>query len=161
MSLPGMNFLHLTVSELQPRQTISHSPPANPPTHPDTMSENNTLTALKGCGVKTGQWGCPLLHKFCFLIFLEILDTFVNYDYIKYLMSPSLGGGTICKTQNLLQNLKTKSGISCTSQILNMVKNSRWLAKIAGKRFLAKNDFFYPVDKNKLSKSLYLIPFLR
>ena len=43
-----MNFLHLTVSEIQPGQTISRRPPA----HPDTMGENNTPTALKGCGVK-------------------------------------------------------------------------------------------------------------
>ena len=49
MSLPSMNFLHLTVSEIQPGQTISRCPP----THPDTMGENNTPTALKGCGVKT------------------------------------------------------------------------------------------------------------
>ena len=48
MSLPSMNFLHLTVSEIQPGQTISRRPPA----HPDTMGENNTPTALKGCGVK-------------------------------------------------------------------------------------------------------------
>ena len=49
MSLPSMNFLHLTVSEIQPGQTISR----RPPTHPDNMGENNTPTALKGCGVKT------------------------------------------------------------------------------------------------------------
>ena len=49
MSLPCINFLHLTLSEIQPGQTFSRRPPA----HPDTMSENNTLTALKGCGVKT------------------------------------------------------------------------------------------------------------
>ena len=36
MSLPSMNFLHLTVSEIQPGQTISRRPPA----HPDTMGEN-------------------------------------------------------------------------------------------------------------------------
>ena len=52
MSLPSMNFLHLTVSEIQPGQTISRRPP-RPPAHPDTMGENNTPTALKGCGVKT------------------------------------------------------------------------------------------------------------
>ena len=28
-------------------------PAAHPPTHPDTMGENNTPTALKGCGVKS------------------------------------------------------------------------------------------------------------
>ena len=44
-----MNFLHLTVSEIQPGKNISRRPPA----HPDTMGENNTPTALKGCGVKT------------------------------------------------------------------------------------------------------------
>ena len=50
MSLPSMNFLHLTVSEIQPRQTISHLPlsPAHLPARPDTMGENNTPTALKG-----------------------------------------------------------------------------------------------------------------
>ena len=52
MSLPSMNFLHLTVSEIQPGQTISHRPPDRLPAHPDTMGENNTPTALKGCGVK-------------------------------------------------------------------------------------------------------------
>ena len=51
MSLPSMNFLHLTVSEIQPGQTFSHNPPA----HPDTMGENNTPTVRKGCGVKTRQ----------------------------------------------------------------------------------------------------------
>ena len=58
MSLPSINFLHLTVSEIQPGQTISRHPPASPPRRPpdlpDTMGENNTPTAIKGCGVKTG-----------------------------------------------------------------------------------------------------------
>ena len=49
MSLPSINFLHLTVSEIQPRQNFSLCPPANS----DTMGENNTPTALMGCGVKT------------------------------------------------------------------------------------------------------------
>ena len=48
MSLPSINFLHLMVSEIQPGQTISRRPPA----HPDTIGENNTPTALRGCGVK-------------------------------------------------------------------------------------------------------------
>ena len=48
MSLLSINFLHLTVSEIQPRQTFSRYPSA----HPDTMGENNTPTDLKGCGVK-------------------------------------------------------------------------------------------------------------
>ena len=55
MSLPSMNFLHLTVSEIQPGQTISRRPPDHLPVHPDTMGENNTPIALKGCGVKTGE----------------------------------------------------------------------------------------------------------
>ena len=48
MSLPSMNFLHLTVSEIQPGQTFSPHAAAHPP-----MGENNNPTALKGCGVKT------------------------------------------------------------------------------------------------------------
>ena len=52
LSLPSMNFLHLMVSEKQPRQTFSRRPNARPSAHPDIMSENNTCTALKGCGVK-------------------------------------------------------------------------------------------------------------
>ena len=31
MSLPSMNFLHLTVSEIQPGQSISRQPPDRPP----------------------------------------------------------------------------------------------------------------------------------
>ena len=54
MFLPRINFLNLAVSEIQPGQTISRRPPTRPPAHPDTMGENNTPTALKGCGVKTG-----------------------------------------------------------------------------------------------------------
>ena len=53
MSLPSINFLHLTVSEIQPGQTLfpppAHPParpparpPGRPPAHPDTMGENNT-----------------------------------------------------------------------------------------------------------------------
>ena len=99
MALPNINFLHLTVSEIQPGQDfigqghygkvkgqnhgqamtlhtyspnqcpyqVSTSytlwflryspdkliPAARPPTHPDTMGEHNTPTALKGCGVKS------------------------------------------------------------------------------------------------------------
>ena len=98
MSLPSTNFLHLTISEIQPGQdfigqgdyskvkgqikvtpwrctpappnqcpyqvatsyTLRFSrnsqdklfPAARPPTHLDIMGENNTPTALKGCGVK-------------------------------------------------------------------------------------------------------------
>ena len=61
MSLPSINFLHLTVSEIQPGQTISQRPPTRPPAHPDTMGENNTPTVLKGCGVKThfSRYGIP------------------------------------------------------------------------------------------------------
>ena len=49
MSLPSINFVHLTVSEIQPRQTFSA---ARLPAHSDTTGENIILTALKGCGVK-------------------------------------------------------------------------------------------------------------
>ena len=60
MSLPSINFIHLTVSEIQPGQTFPRQPPAHrtarqptrPTAHPDTMGENNTPTALKCCAVK-------------------------------------------------------------------------------------------------------------
>ena len=54
MSLPSINFLHLKVSEIQPGQTPPPPPPP-PPADPDTMGENNTATALKGCEVKKQQ----------------------------------------------------------------------------------------------------------
>ena len=47
MSLPSINFLHLTVSEIQPRQTFL------PPAHPDAMNESNIQTVL----YVTGLWG--------------------------------------------------------------------------------------------------------
>ena len=60
MSLPSVNFLHLTFSwDIAwtnffplPTHPTTHLP-EHLPTHPDTMDENNTLTALTGCGVKT------------------------------------------------------------------------------------------------------------
>ena len=49
MSLPSINFLHLTVSEIQAGQTFPAArPPDRLPTHPDTMGENNTPTDLEG-----------------------------------------------------------------------------------------------------------------
>ena len=61
VSLPSINFLHLTVSEIQLRQTFSHHLSA----HPDTMGENNTPTALKGCGVKTAKF---YFDTICFML---------------------------------------------------------------------------------------------
>ena len=54
---PSINFLHLIVSEKHPGQTF---PFDRLPAHHDTMGENNTPTAIKGCGVKTLR---QLLHK--------------------------------------------------------------------------------------------------
>ena len=59
MSLPSINFLHLTVSEIQPGQTFYRRPPA----HADTMDENNTPTALKGCGVKNDNQNYSMYQK--------------------------------------------------------------------------------------------------
>ena len=41
-------LLNLTFSEIQPYFFT-------PPAHPDTMGENNTPTALKGCGIKANK----------------------------------------------------------------------------------------------------------
>ena len=69
MSLPSINFLHLTVSEIQPGQTISRRPPA----HPDTMGENNTPTALEGCGVKRNSDKCSMnLAATCVMLDLDL-----------------------------------------------------------------------------------------
>ena len=46
MSLPSINFLHITVSEILDGQTFSRRPHTHPSGH-----ENNTPIALKGCGV--------------------------------------------------------------------------------------------------------------
>ena len=78
MSLPSINFLHPTVSEIQPGQTFSHRPPTHPPAHPDTMGENNTSTALKGCGAKMITTFLILLtEKICEKHI--ILNTGLNY----------------------------------------------------------------------------------
>ena len=69
MSLPSINFLHLTVSEIQPGHTFSRCLPDSPPAHSDTMGENNTQTALKGCGVKI------ILRVFSSLVLLALVDT--------------------------------------------------------------------------------------
>ena len=50
MSLPSFNFLHLMVSEIQPRQVFFSSLACTPIL--DAMGENNTPIALKGYGVK-------------------------------------------------------------------------------------------------------------
>ena len=47
MSLPTINFLQLTVSEIQAGKAF----PCSSPAQSDTMGENNTPTAFKGCGV--------------------------------------------------------------------------------------------------------------
>ena len=46
------------VSEMQPGQAFST---AHPPTHPDTMGENNTLKALNGC---KNQGHTMVLHTY-------------------------------------------------------------------------------------------------
>ena len=48
MSLPSMNFLHLTVPEIQPGQTISRRPPIQTP-----WVKTIPRQPLMGCGVKT------------------------------------------------------------------------------------------------------------
>ena len=83
MSLPSMNFLHLTVSEIQPRQTISHRPPA----HPDTMGENNTPTALKGWGVKTEMPYIRNVFKYICIYIKEksnfVVDFMSNFSHLQ------------------------------------------------------------------------------
>ena len=64
MSQQNINFLHLTVSEIQPKLTIfpltahkPEQPPECPNADTDTMGENNTQTALMVCGIKTQCYG--------------------------------------------------------------------------------------------------------
>ena len=82
MSLPSMTFIHLTVSEIQPGQTISRRPPA----HPDTMDENNTPTALKGCGVKSDEMWSTLNQNTSF----RFLSYNRFYLILKLTWSPQL-----------------------------------------------------------------------
>ena len=49
MSLPNMNFQHLTLSEIEPRE------PFSPLAHPDTIGESHIPPALKGTRVKTSD----------------------------------------------------------------------------------------------------------
>ena len=78
ISLPRINFLHLTVSEIQPGQTFSCRPPA----HPDTMGENKTPTTLKVCGVKKA------FHKNMEVYTDYIIVTKKNHlEYLKYAYS--------------------------------------------------------------------------
>ena len=64
MFLPSINFLHLTVSEIQPKLF----PAARPTAHTDTMGENNTLTALMGCEVKIWSVNGSQTHHKPFLL---------------------------------------------------------------------------------------------
>ena len=101
MSLPSINFLHLTVSEIQPGQTFSR------PTRPDSMGENNTPTALKGCGVKSMNLGiimgdihvCSFVNGFpvCRIWFRfsrknEIRKEYLGTGYCKHYFRLSNGG---------------------------------------------------------------------
>ena len=69
------------VSEIQSGQTFSRHPPA----HPDTMGENNTPTALKGCVVET--YFCDICHYFiwqripanCAFLFFEKVSSVANF----------------------------------------------------------------------------------
>ena len=81
MSLQSINFLHLMVSEIQPQQFF---PAAHLPAHPDTMGENNTRTALKGCGVKRTSC-CKGKSTFfhAITLFSEIIFHIFFYYYFK------------------------------------------------------------------------------
>ena len=80
------------VSEIQPGQTISRRPPTRlpgrPPTHPDTMGENNTPTALKGCGVKM----CKCSREICVTHLMDArtdgrMDTSTQTQRIHFIIS--------------------------------------------------------------------------
>ena len=65
---PCINFLNLTVSEIQPRHTFF------PPTG---MGENNTQTVLKGCGVRKKE--LHGINKRAILTFnISIIEVFRN-----------------------------------------------------------------------------------
>ena len=72
MSLPSFNFLHLSVSEIQPFPTTR--PHKRPPAHANTISENNTLTALKGCGVKSVAELAPLNQNWLNFVYTNLIQ---------------------------------------------------------------------------------------
>ena len=52
MSLLSINNLHFRVSEIEPIKIFPIAYGLDcPPAHSDAIGENNTRTALKGCGV--------------------------------------------------------------------------------------------------------------
>ena len=87
------------VSEIQPGQAFSRRPPA----HPDTMGENNTPTALKGCGVKTyGKNVYTVLFQTLQVDYYRAYSMLLNLQY-SFIHFPSV---TECYT-GLLEYLYT------------------------------------------------------
>ena len=79
MPLPSINFQHLTVSEIQPRQTfLTAHPPKCQPDYPETMDENDNLTTLQGCAVKMVSAG----HKNRVLLKFSNLFTKCKVEYM-------------------------------------------------------------------------------
>ena len=68
------------VSEIQPRQTFSGRQPAHPTAHLDTMGENNTPTALKGCGVKSVSIGVKIFWiEALYILYCTLFVPYINY----------------------------------------------------------------------------------
>ena len=63
--LPSISFLYLMVLVLD-----------RPPDHPDTMGENNTLTALKGCGIINLYWFIWLLVAYGYWFIAKTVNRF-------------------------------------------------------------------------------------
>ena len=60
---PYQESTSYTLQFLRYGPDILFPPTTRPPAHPDTMGENNTPTALKGCGVKSFCiYGYKVLH---------------------------------------------------------------------------------------------------
>ena len=80
MSLPSINFLHLTVSEVQPRQTFS----------------------LKGCGVKS-FWALFLKEEFKERLISNVKEEQLQYREMGALPYPSENEGGFCRNPSYLK----------------------------------------------------------
>ena len=79
MSLPIINFLHLMVSEIEPRQNFRQSP-AHPNAHPDTMGKINILTTGRNKLTYYYYFFCLFISKISWAIGVHVSSEWPPMD---------------------------------------------------------------------------------